>query len=143
MWVVKVVDQGNNSSRFSRLLRQLVRASLLLVFSMTGLGSPAHADSPLSLNSARDWATSFKRDWLKPVWHLPLFESRTEPRKLVDDDEDGFRLTRPFGEHGPELRLSTSMPSDTEHCLHTAAGFDSSAVSGDMVEGFVILQHRW
>ncbi len=128
------------SRRSAPSWRLRVAAVLLLL----GLGmAGAHAEAPSLGRGVRNWIGTFQRDWLGSIWHLSLFDAKSAARPTRPDSQDGFRFSRPFGERGPDLRLSPSMPTDTSKCLNAATGIDGAPINEDRVEAFVILQHRW
>ncbi len=60
------------------------------------------------------------------------------------DNGDGFRLVRLFGENGPSLRASASMPEVTYSSLRAGGGRRIGALtSNDLAEAFLFVQKRW
>lgn len=124
------------------LLSHWPAIAAILLLSL-GAAEPAHAESPVSGTGVRSWIGTIQHEWLGAIWRQSLFDAAPRVRAVGDDSKDGFRLSRPFGIRGPELRLSPSMPADTSNCLHTAAGVGNSPAEADLVEAFVIVQYRW
>lgn len=133
-----------NLAKLCRRASRPPRVCAVLVL-LLGLGraDTVHADASSLVSSVRNRVASLQRDWRGTLWHLSLFDARKpagSKRSTLSDD--GVSFSRPFGERGPELRLSPSMPSATARCLNDATGLNGVRAD-DPVEAFVILQQRW
>lgn len=81
-------------------------------------------------------------------WNLPVRPQSIAGRlefntPKLPDYGNGFRLARLFGEQGPALKVSSSMPDTTYNSLRTAGGRHLGALSDNLAEAFVYLQKRW
>lgn len=123
-------------------VRHRTTLAAILCACLCAAGS-ASAESAATTDGVGAWITALQRDWLGAIWRLSLFESKPKRKQAPTAEHDGFRFSRMFGERGPELRLSPSMPTDTSNCLHAVVGTDGAAPVEDPVEGFVILRYRW
>jgi N-acetylmuramoyl-L-alanine amidase len=82
--------------------------------------------------------------WLRSVWTPDLSTKlqNWKPRIRVDSDEEGVNLTRLFGNHGPALRMSTSMPDPGHNGIDGGAS-RTDASGSDLPEAYLYLFKRW
>ena len=131
------------SSRPNRmvLLTFLAGLSVLLSSIVQAAEPPKSAVPGKAAFQQRSWT----EQWLRTVWSLDLAAkiNNWKPRVRVDSDGEGLRLSHPFGNHGPALRLSTSIPERAQ--LSLRAGGDNRVGSSDTdVPGpYLFLQKRW
>jgi hypothetical protein len=124
---------------------------LFLVTLFVGFGvlvtSVAQAAEPLIMNKAGSQPVeqSLSNQWLQSVWSLDLTEKiqNWKPMVRVDSDGHGVRLSRPFGAHGPALRLSASVPDETRRSLRAGGDHQIGASSADSPDAYIYLQKRW
>jgi hypothetical protein len=138
------MNESTNTNAFKVLpsIQWMGVISVLIVSVSTPV--PTYADEPQVKNSVWNRVTALKHDWLGAIGSLPIFDTgELHARHTNSGSQDGFYLSRPFGNRGPEIRLSSSRPRDTSNCLKSAAGIGGALESVDMVEAYVILQHRW
>jgi hypothetical protein len=82
--------------------------------------------------------------WIRSVGSLDLATKlqNWKPRIRVDSDGEGVNLSRPFGDRGPALRLSTSMPEPSQNNRDVGAGrFDDNG--GDLPDAYLYFFKRW
>ncbi len=100
----------------------------LLLSSIVQAAEPQRSAVPgKAVSQQRSWT----EQWLRAVWSLDLAAkiNNWKPKVRVDSDGEGLRLSHPFGNHGPALRLSTSIPERAQ--LSLRAGGDNRVGSSD------------
>jgi len=83
-------------------------------------------------------------DWLHAIGGLDLATrlKNWKPKIEVDNGGEGLRVSHPFGDHGPALKFSTSIPKQVKRSLR--AGGDSQIGSlNDNPDAYLFLQRRW
>lgn len=66
-----------------------------------------------------------------------------KPEFTVGKDGQGLNLARPFGAHGPTLRLSNTMPDDVKRCLRAGGDRQIGALASDNPDAYMFLEKRW
>lgn len=122
---------------------------VLLTF-FVGLGvlvsSAAQAAEPVRSPESAGFAAqrSLPEQWLRAVTGIDLAGKlkNWKPRIRVDSDGEGIKLSRPFGNRGPALRLSTSIPERAQ--LSLRAGGDNRVGSlGEAPGPYLFLHKPW
>ena len=87
---------------------------------------------------------NMSQQWLRSMRDLDLATrpQNWKPSIRVDTDGEGVNLSRPFGDRGPTLRLSTSMPEPGHNSLDGGAG-RRDAGGGDLPEAYLYFFKRW
>jgi len=88
---------------------------------------------------------SLPQQWLRALWDLDLTSKlqNWKPKIEVDTEGDGFNLSRPFGSHGPSLRLSTDVPEHAQYSLRAGGDKQFGSLSTDRPDAYLFLQKRW
>jgi len=114
------------------------------------LSSVAQAAEPVERTQApvvilqQSEAEIIYSEWLQSFGDLDLAAriNNWRPRIEVDKGGDGLRIAHPFGDHGPALKFSTSVPGHVMRSLR--AGGDSQIGSlSESPNGYFFLQRRW
>ena len=112
---------------------------------LSGIAQAAEPPRSALPGKAASQHRSSTEQWLRSVWTLDLAGKikQWKPRIRVDSDGEGLRLSHPFGNHGPALRLSTSLPERAQ--LSLRAGGDNQVGNSDIdAPGpYLFLQKRW
>jgi len=125
---------------------------MVLLTCSVGLGviltSVAQAAEPLQSTVTTNTAAQQRfspEQWLRSVWGLDLAGKLRswKPRIRVDSDGEGVNLSHPFGNHGPALRLSTSIPEPVQLSLRAGGGDRNGSAGSDAPGPYLFLQKRW
>lgn len=124
---------------------------MVLLSFFVGLGvlvsSLAQAAEPVPAAGAAgpDAQRSVPEQWLRAVWGLDLAGKLRswKPRTRVDSDGEGVRLSHPFGNHGPALRLSTSIPERAQLSLRAGGDNRVGSLGSDAPGPYLFLHKRW
>lgn len=81
----------------------------------------------------------------RSVWSLDLAAkiSNWKPKIRVDSDGEGVNLSRPFGTHGPAVRLSTSIPERAQLSLRAGGDNRVGSAGVDAPGPYLFLHKRW
>jgi hypothetical protein len=125
---------------------------MFLVAVFVGLGvvltSVAQAEQRMSSASMLNHQAkhqSFPERWFYSLWDLDLADKLKswKPKVEVAVCEDGLNLSRPFGNHGPVLQLSTSVPERAEYSLRAGGDSRVGVLGSDRPDAYLFLQKRW
>jgi hypothetical protein len=88
---------------------------------------------------------SWTEQWLRSLWSLDLAGKikNWKPKVSVDSDGEGVKLSHPFGNHGPALRLSTSIPERAQLSLRAGGDNRVGSFGADVPAPYLFLQKRW
>ena len=114
----------------------------MLLTSIAQAAEPPRSAAPGKAGSQhRSWT----EQWLRSVWSLDLADKikNWKPRVRVDSDGEGVRLSHPFGNHGPALRLSTSIPERARLSLRAGGDNQVGSSGADAPGPYLFLQKRW
>ncbi len=114
----------------------------LVVTSIAEAAEPAHSAESLKVASAQ---RAPAQHWLRSVRGLDLASKlqNWKPKIHVDTDGEGVKLSHPFGNHGPALRLSASLPEQTHDSLRAGGDNQVGSIGGDLPDAYLFLQKRW
>jgi len=123
------------------LLTFSVGLSLLLSSITQAAEPPKSAVAGKVASQQRSWT----EQWLRAVWSLDLAAriNSWKPRIRVDSDGEGLRLSHPFGNHGPALCLSTSIPERAQLSLRAGGDNQVGSSDTDAPGPYLFLQKRW
>jgi len=125
---------------------------IVLLTSLLGLGviltSVAQAAQPVQSevpSQAPSQQRSWPEQWLRSVWSIDLAGRirSWKPRIRDDSDGEGVKLSYPFGNHGPALRVSTSIPERARLSLRAGGDNRVGSPSTDVPAPYLFLQKRW
>ena len=124
---------------------------LVLLTLFVGAGflatSVVQASEAMSITSEGKQATqrSGVQQWLKPVWNLDLEQQlrNWKPAFTLDEDGQALNLARPFGAHGPTLRLSHSLPERVKRSLRAGGDHRIGSSGADNPDAYMFLEKRW
>jgi hypothetical protein len=82
--------------------------------------------------------------WRQSSWGQDLAGKLKAWRRQAtsQDDAEGFNVARPFGQSGPTIQCSSSLPDSVRYSLRTAGDNQAGTVGTD-TDIFVFLQKRW
>jgi hypothetical protein len=114
----------------------------MLLTSLAQAAEPSRSAVP---DKAGSQQRSWTEQWLRSVWGLDLAAKikNWKPRVRVDSDGEGLRLSHPFGNHGPALRLSTSIPERAQLSLRAGGDNQVGNSGADEPGPYLFLQKRW
>ena len=123
------------------LLASVVGLSLFLSSITQAAEPPKSAVPGKAVSQQRSWT----EQWLRAVWSLDLAAkiNNWKPRVRVDSDGEGLRLSHPFGNHGPALRLSTALPERAQFSLRAGGDNRVGSFDTDAPGPYLFLQKRW
>ncbi|MEE9342127.1 MAG: hypothetical protein V3V12_00675 [Gammaproteobacteria bacterium] len=130
---------------FRRCFRSCARLRGLANYCLVSLlfGPTAWADDwSLRLSSVDDLLLSDHISWSDQLWTI----DNVDQFKLFISDTtvtDGLFLMSPFGDEGPVVRISLSMPSETARCMRRAGAGSIGAIGDDFQEAYLIVRKRW
>lgn len=120
---------------------------LLTVFVGFGVlvSSVAQAADPSPVSPGPEVQRSLPEQWLRAVWSVDLAGKlrNWKPKIRVDSDGEGIKLSHPFGNHGPALRLSTSIPERAQLSLRAGGDNRVGSLGGDDPAPYLFLHKRW
>ena len=135
--------KAKRSSRPNRMISLTSLAGLsLLLISVTQAAEPPKSGAPdKAVSQQRSWT----EQWLRAVWSLDLAAkiNNWKPRIRVDSEGEGLRLSHPFGNHGPSLRLSTALPERDQLSLRAGGDNRVGSFGTDAPGPYLFLQKRW
>jgi hypothetical protein len=137
---------GIKTKRSGRPNRMMLLASLLgLSLFLSSITQAAEPPNSLVPGKAASQQRSWTEQWLRAVWSLDLAAkiNNWKPRVRVDSDGEGLRLSHPFGNHGPALRLSTSIPERAQLSLRAGGDNQVGNSAADEPGPYLFLQKRW
>ena len=114
----------------------------LLLSSITQAAEPPKSAVP---GKAASQQRSWTEQWLRAVWSLDLAAkiNNWKQRVRVDSEGEGMRLSHPFGNHGPSLRLSTALPERAQFSLRAGGDNRVGSFDTDAPGPYLFLQKRW
>jgi hypothetical protein len=119
---------------------------LLLVGASFLLSAKAQAAEPQGfvVSNAKPNASSDSVTWWPSKWALDLTWKLKDWRQKINlqQDTDGISVARPFGQGGPGLHFSASLPERVQRSLRDGGDNRIGAIGGDP-DAYVFLQKHW
>ncbi|HHJ18118.1 MAG TPA: hypothetical protein ENJ80_15670 [Gammaproteobacteria bacterium] len=123
---------------------------LLLLAFFVGIGvlatSVVQAAEPLNIMANTNQLKQEKSaNWLPSFGSLDLAQKIRDwkPMISVDSSGEGLGLVRPFGTHGPQLRILNRMPNHVRRNLRAGGDNRIGAVGSDNPNAYLFLEKRW
>lgn len=134
----------NKTKRYRKPdLLQLLAFFVGVGFLATSLVQAAEPQGSPMYNAKNDQATA-SEGWWQSIWGLDLAGKLKDWRPEISAQEtaEGFKLARPFGNTGPSLQLTSSLPDSVQRSLRDGGDNRIGAIGGD-TDAYIFLQKRW